>query len=94
MDALPIWGDVFHGCPSDYRGGCRTFSDRYVSRATLTLGMDPRSFDPPPIKAHKHCILQRAEVEASTPCRCFYCFARFAPTEISHVVGRNRHPLM
>ena len=32
---------------------CRTFSDRYVSRATLTLGMRPHSFDPPHIKAHK-----------------------------------------
>jgi hypothetical protein len=32
---------------------CRTFSDRYVSRATLKLGMGPHSFDPPHVKAHK-----------------------------------------
>lgn len=56
--------------------------------------MGPHSFDPPHMKAHKHCILHCAEVEASTPCGCFYCFAPFAPTEISHMVGRNRHPLM
>ena len=58
-------------------------SDRHVSRATLTLGMGPHSFDPPRIKARKHCILHRAEVEASTLRECFYCFATFAPTEIS-----------
>jgi hypothetical protein len=73
---------------------CRIFSDRYVSRATLTLRLDPDSFDPPHIKAYKHCFLHRAEVEASTPCVCFSCFAPFTPTKISHVVGRNRHPLM
>jgi hypothetical protein len=29
---------------------CRTFSDRYVSRATLTLGMGAHSFDPSDIQ--------------------------------------------
>jgi hypothetical protein len=32
---------------------CPTFSDRYVSRATLTLEMGPHSFDPPHIKAQE-----------------------------------------
>jgi hypothetical protein len=35
---------------------CRTFSDPYLSQATLELGMGPHCFDPH-INAHKHCIL-------------------------------------
>ena len=35
-----------------------------------TLEMGPHSFDPPHIKADKHCVLHRAEVEASTLCGC------------------------
>jgi hypothetical protein len=54
--------------------------------------MDPHSFDPPHIKAHKHCILHRAEVEASTLCGCFYRFAMFAPTESSHVAHGTAIP--
>ena len=73
---------------------CRTFSDRYVSRATLTLGMVLRASIHFISRRTEHCSLHRAEVEASTPCGCFYCFAPFAPTEILHMVGRNRHFLM
>jgi NAD-dependent SIR2 family protein deacetylase len=47
------------------------------------FGLDPQNFDTPHIRAHKHCVLHRAEVEASTLCGCFYCFATFTPTEVS-----------
>lgn len=47
------------------------------------LGLNPYRFDPPHIKAHEHCSLHRAEVERSSHCGCFYCFATFPPAEIS-----------
>jgi hypothetical protein len=72
---------------------CRIFSDGYVSQATFTLGMFLRSFDPSPMTVRKHFILHSAEVEASILFVTCICFAIFAPTENSHVVGRN-HPLM
>jgi hypothetical protein len=40
--------------------------------------------DPQPdyILAHKHCIDNRAEVEASVLCGCFYCVSIYPPSEI------------
>jgi hypothetical protein len=32
--------------------------------------------------AHKHCIKHRAEIESSSLCGCFCCFAIFPPSEI------------
>ena len=34
------------------------------------------------IRAHKHCIENRAEVEASALCGCFYCMSIYPPSEI------------
>ena len=34
------------------------------------------------ILAHKHCIENRAEVEASVLCGCFYCVSIYPPSEI------------
>jgi NAD-dependent SIR2 family protein deacetylase len=33
--------------------------------------------------AHEHCSLNRVELQSSATCGCFYCFAVFAPAEIS-----------
>ena len=33
--------------------------------------------------AHDHSIFNRVEVESSALCGCFYCFAIFAPADIS-----------
>ena len=33
--------------------------------------------------AHRHCRLNRVELQSSDLCGCFYCFAIFAPAEIS-----------
>jgi len=54
--------------------------------------MGPHSFDPPHIKADKHCVLHRAGVEASTLRGCFYRFAMFALTESSHVAHGTAIP--
>lgn len=32
--------------------------------------------------AHDHSTAHRAELELSDVCRCFYCLATFAPTEV------------
>lgn len=34
------------------------------------------------VKAHKHCRLNRAELEASLFCGCFHCGAIFSPSQI------------
>jgi hypothetical protein len=40
-------------------------------------------FEPDYIAAHKHCMNHRAELEQSTSCGCFCCFAIFASAEIN-----------
>jgi len=40
--------------------------------------------------AHKHCSLNRAELESSEVCGCFYCFAMFAPSEISEWIDQGQ----
>jgi hypothetical protein len=40
-------------------------------------------------EAHKHCNLNRAAVEASTWCGCFYCYAIFSPTEICEWIDQD-----
>lgn len=44
----------------------------------------PRSIEPQAdyIRAHKHCIENRAELEASVLCGCFYCVSIYPPSEI------------
>jgi hypothetical protein len=32
--------------------------------------------------AHDHSTANRAEIERSTTCRCFYCLATFSPGEV------------
>jgi hypothetical protein len=49
---------------------CRIFSDRYVSRGTLTLGMGPHSFDPPHIKAHKAGLVLHMDEKCVRTNRC------------------------
>jgi hypothetical protein len=41
-------------------------------------------------RAHKHCRLHRAEIEASEICGCFYCFATYPPTEIIEWVDESQ----
>ncbi len=40
--------------------------------------------------AHDHCSLNRVELQNSTLCGCFYCFAIFAPDEISEWIVDGR----
>jgi hypothetical protein len=37
--------------------------------------------------AHDHSTAHRVEVESSELCRCFYCLASFAPTEITEWIA-------
>jgi uncharacterized paraquat-inducible protein A len=37
-------------------------------------------------EAHKHSLRNRAEIEASAICDCFYCFAIFPSSDISEWV--------
>lgn len=41
----------------------------------MTSNLDPDA-------AHKHCGLNREEIERSTSCGCFYCRRTFLPSEI------------
>lgn len=43
----------------------------------------PRQDDDRLEAAHKHCSLHRVELQASSLCGCFYCFAIFVPAEVS-----------
>lgn len=43
--------------------------------------------------AHKHSIFNRAELQESTLCGCFYCFATFAPSEISEWIDDGQTAL-
>lgn len=40
--------------------------------------------------AHKHSIFNRAELQSSTLCGCFYCSAIFAPAEISEWIDDDQ----
>ena len=40
--------------------------------------------------AHKHCSLNRAELQSSSRCGCFYCFALFAPDDIVEWVDQDQ----
>jgi hypothetical protein len=48
---------------------------------------------PDVVAAHKHCIKHRIELEASSLCGCFYCFARFAAAEIIEWTDANQTAL-
>lgn len=45
-------------------------------------GMDSIEEQPDYTRAHKHCIKNRAEIEASALCGCFYCMSTYPPSEI------------
>lgn len=55
-------------------------SSREVRRNYEGLGLADRP--PDYIRAHKHCIENRVEVEASVLCGCFYCMSIYPPSEI------------
>jgi hypothetical protein len=57
------------------------------------LGLNPHRFDPPHVKAHKHCSLHRAEIESSEICGCFYCSETFPPSAISEWIDESRTAL-
>jgi len=57
------------------------------------LGLNPQRFDPPHIRAHEHCRLHRVEVDSSSLCGCFYCFAMFFPSKISQWVDDGQTAL-
>jgi len=43
--------------------------------------------------AHKHSIYNRAELEKSSSCGCFYCLAIFPPSEIYDWIDEGRTAL-
>ncbi len=43
--------------------------------------------------AHKHCSLNRAELQTSSHCGCFYCFAIFGPVDISEWIDEEQTAL-
>ncbi|MET0901124.1 MAG: cytoplasmic protein [Mycobacterium sp.] len=59
--------------------------DDELPRAKALMPVDVR-------EAHEHCNVNRAAVEASTVCGCFYCCAIFSPAEIDEwiVEGSGR----
>jgi hypothetical protein len=46
-----------------------------------TLGLTIANTDH--VKAHEHSRRNRAELQASHMCRCFYCFGIYPPSEIT-----------
>jgi hypothetical protein len=42
------------------------------------------------LRAHGHCRENRAELETSPLCGCFYCFAIYPPTEIAEWIDKER----
>lgn len=40
--------------------------------------------------AHRHCSLNRAELQAGSYCGCFYCFAIFGPTDITEWIDEDQ----
>jgi hypothetical protein len=40
--------------------------------------------------AHKHCSFHRAELQNSSLCGCFYCFAIFGPGDISEWIDEGQ----
>ncbi|MFT4114318.1 hypothetical protein [Silvibacterium sp.] len=55
-------------------------SSREVRREYESFGASERQADH--IRAHKHSIENRAEIEASVVCGCFYCMSVYPPSEI------------
>jgi hypothetical protein len=49
-------------------------------KATDKVGLDSLQFDY--MRAHKHCMENRAEIEASVLCGCFYCMSIYPPSDI------------
>lgn len=45
------------------------------------------------IAAHQHASRHRAEIEASTRCACFFCFRKFASTDIKTWIDANQTAL-
>lgn len=40
--------------------------------------------------AHKHSIFNREELQRSSLCGCFYCFATFSPAEVSEWIDEGQ----
>jgi hypothetical protein len=50
-----------------------------------TLGLSGQQ--PDLVRAHKHCMENRPEIEASQVCGCFYCCSIYPPSEIVDWIG-------
>lgn len=48
----------------------------------ITFGLTIPGPDQTPLQAHSHCTRNRAELESSPLCGCFYCLAIYSPAEI------------
>ncbi len=49
-----------------------------------------RIFEPDHIAAHEHCSTNRAEVERSEVCGCFYCMSVFPPSRITEWIDEGQ----
>jgi len=41
------------------------------------------------VKAHRHCVQHREELQASSVCGCFYCLKIFAAMDIQHWINEG-----
>jgi hypothetical protein len=48
----------------------------------IRLGLTASGLDQDHVRAHKHSLRNRKEIEASRDCGCFYCLAIFPPSQI------------
>jgi hypothetical protein len=56
----------------------------------ITLGLTVPGPNQDYLRAHGHCRENRAELETSPFCGCFYCFAIYPSTEIAEWVDEER----
>ena len=56
-----------------------------AEKGVQTLGLTDAS--PDFMRAHKHCMANRPEIEASDLCGCFYCISIYPPSEIVDWIG-------
>jgi hypothetical protein len=45
------------------------------------------------LRAHRHSLGNRSEIEKSTTCGCFYCLTTFTPGEIKEWIDENQTAL-
>src|SRR6266702_7873722 len=70
-------------CVVGHSSLCRFFARRKLKCMVKLVPRRPEPDEDRLEAAHRHCRLNRVELQSSDLCGCFYCFAIFAPAEIS-----------